>query len=309
MAKLSKKLDTSKRQLAKGQLPHRSAKKSKPSPPKVHRVKHFHLRASRSKEFIISFRKFRTAWGNRSRKYRQLVLPVFFTSTKEVAIKLQKRQPRNTTNIKKSFRWSSAVSILLILIGLSGAVYFALRVDKKPTSAPVKSFSAPAPAPGSILKRPSQTSLPASKPTRIRIPAVGIDANIIELGQAADGTLQTPDGPSDTGWYKDSPTPGEIGPSIIVGHVDWINNVAVFWKLRELKPDDSIEITRADGTVAIFKVASLKEFRQDAFPSEEVYGNIDHSGLRLITCGGTFNPQTNQYDHNTVVFASFVKST
>lgn len=149
--------------------------------------------------------------------------------------------------------------------------------------------------------------MPASKPVRLRIPAVGIDANIIELVQAADGTLETPNGPSETGWYKGSPTPGEIGPSIIVGHVDWINNVAVFWRLRELKQDDAIEVTRADGTIAAFKVASLKEFRQDSFPSEEVYGNIDHPGLRLITCSGNFNRQTYQYDQNTVVFASFVK--
>lgn len=292
----------------KGQLPHRSVKKSKPSPLKTSRVKHLHLRAGRSKEFVISFRKFRTAWGNRSRKYRQLVLPVFFTSTKEVAIKLQQRRPSKSAKTRKGFRWSTAIPVLLITIGLSGAIFFGLRVGRKPASAPVTTFSAPAPAPGSILlKKPSQESMPASKPVRLRIPAVGIDANIIELVQAADGTLETPNGPSETGWYKGSPTPGEIGPSIIVGHVDWINNVAVFWRLRELKQDDAIEVTRADGTIAAFKVASLKEFRQDSFPSEEVYGNIDHPGLRLITCSGNFNRQTYQYDQNTVVFASFVK--
>jgi hypothetical protein len=38
-----------------------------------------------------------------------------------------------------------------------------------------------------------------------------------------------------------------------------------------------------------------------------VYGNIDHAGLRLITCGGTFNRITRHYSHNTVVYAKLVE--
>jgi hypothetical protein len=38
-------------------------------------------------------------------------------------------------------------------------------------------------------------------------------------------------------WYKYSPTPGEIGPSVIVGHLDganYANMAGIFYRLREL---------------------------------------------------------------------------
>jgi sortase (surface protein transpeptidase) len=107
-----------------------------------------------------------------------------------------------------------------------------------------------------------------------------------------------------TGWYKYSPTPGELGPAIIVGHVDSYKGISVFWRLRELVPGDTIDITRADGSVAKFQVNSLQQFDQTNFPTQAIYGDINYAGLRLITCGGTFNRKTGHYDHNMVVFAS-----
>ena len=38
---------------------------------------------------------------------------------------------------------------------------------------------------------------------------------------------------------------------------------------------------------------------------QRVYGNIDHAGLRLITCGG-LDAETNVFDENVVVFADLV---
>ena len=118
----------------------------------------------------------------------------------------------------------------------------------------------------------------------------------------SDGTLQVPAGYSEVGWYRKSPTPGEIGPSVIVGHLDGPQGAAVFWRLHELIPGDSLEIVRADGNTARFEVDKVAQFSQDAFPTEEVYGDIYHSGIRLITCGGTFDRQAKRYSHNTVVY-------
>jgi LPXTG-site transpeptidase (sortase) family protein len=135
-----------------------------------------------------------------------------------------------------------------------------------------------------------------------------VNADIITVGKNADGSMETPDINShDTGWYKYGPTPGEIGPAIIVGHVDNLNGPSVFWRLGELKAGDKVEITRKDGKPVKFKVDSVQQFEQENFPAKKVYGNTDHAGLRLITCGGTFDSSTGRYTHNTVVFASVIK--
>ena len=83
-------------------------------------------------------------------------------------------------------------------------------------------------------------------------------------------------------------------------------DVAVFWRLRELVPGDTFEIDRADGSTAKFKVDAVKQVPQSNFPTEEVYGNIDFAGIRLITCGGTFNRTTRHYSDNTIVFGSLI---
>lgn len=127
------------------------------------------------------------------------------------------------------------------------------------------------------------------------------------VGKAADGTIETPPVLEwITGWYKYSPTPGQEGPAVIVGHVDNYKGISVFWKLRDIKPGDVVEVSRADGTVVKFKVDALKQFDQAAFPTKEVYGNINYAGLRLITCAGSFDPATASYNQNTVVYASMI---
>src|SRR5690606_9563165 len=100
-------------------------------------------------------------------------------------------------------------------------------------------------------------------------------------------------------------TPGELGPAIIAGHVDW-RGPAVFHELHRLVPEDEVTISRADGSVAVFRVTRVAQYPKNAFPTEEVYGDIDHAGLRLITCGGVLNRETGSHDDNIVVFAELV---
>lgn len=108
------------------------------------------------------------------------------------------------------------------------------------------------------------------------------------------------------GWYKGAPTPGELGPAIIVGHVDWAGDLGVFYNLRNLEPGDHITITRMDGSTAEFQVAQVEQFSKNEFPTNAVYGDIDHPGLRLITCGGSFDRAARSYVDNIVVFADLV---
>lgn len=144
--------------------------------------------------------------------------------------------------------------------------------------------------------------MPESQPIRLIIPSIKLDTSLINTGQQADGSIQMPTRYDVAAWYDHSPTPGGRGPAIIAGHVDNWRGLGVFWRLKELKYGDTIEVTRADGSIAKFKVMDVKQFAKNNFPSSEVYGGINYSGIRLITCGGLFNHQTGAYTDNIVVF-------
>jgi hypothetical protein len=147
--------------------------------------------------------------------------------------------------------------------------------------------------------------LQPSVPDRIRIPALHLDAALGTIGLQADGTLETPpfDKPMQADWYREGPTPGERGAAVIAGHMDTAQVAkAVFHDLKSLKKDQRIEVTRDDGSTAVFTVDQVDTFKKDAFPSQRVYGSTNDAELRLITCGGSLTADRH-WDSNVVVFA------
>ncbi|WP_242676635.1 class F sortase [Rhodococcus sp. ABRD24] len=145
-----------------------------------------------------------------------------------------------------------------------------------------------------------------ARPVRIQAPAIGLDSGLIDLGLNADGTLEVPPEGFPAGWYSGSPVPGEVGPAVVAGHVDWAGSPGVFHRLHDLLPGDAITVTRADGAQADFRVTAVEDHAKSAFPTARVYGDLDHPGLRLITCGGEFDSGASTYRDNTVVFADLV---
>lgn len=172
----------------------------------------------------------------------------------------------------------------------------------------------PGERPASPAPRPATTRgpiLPPSAPVSLSIPAIGADSSLLDLGQNADRTVQVPPlgRNSRAGWYKYSPTPGQLGPAVILGHIDSAKyGPGIFFKLGALQPGQKVTVTRADHTAAVFRIDSVAEYPKDHFPTLQVYGNIDHAGLRLITCGGSFNFSEHSYDDNIVAYASLVSS-
>ncbi len=143
-----------------------------------------------------------------------------------------------------------------------------------------------------------------SAPVHLSIPKLNLETDIVPpLGLNPDKTVSVPDSYEKVGWYSGGATPGEVGPSVILGHVDSYEGAAVFYHLGQLEPGDEVSIARADGSTAVFVVEKLERFSQDAFPTELVYGPIDYPGLRLVTCSGVFNKVAQRYSHNLVVYA------
>lgn len=148
----------------------------------------------------------------------------------------------------------------------------------------------------------------ASDPVRLTVDAIGVNTPLMELGLQADGTLEVPPDGVLAGWFTGAPTPGELGPAVIAGHVDWYGP-GIFYDLHLMAPGDLIEVERADGSTAVFSVTKVGQYPKNEFPTDAVYGAVDFAGLRLITCGGVFDPATGHYDDNIVVFAELVSST
>ncbi|MEU3778621.1 class F sortase [Streptomyces sp. NPDC032472] len=156
---------------------------------------------------------------------------------------------------------------------------------------------------GTGAGRAEPPALGRSEPQKITIPSLGLSSSLETLRQNEDGTMQTPKNPALAGWYAPGPTPGSQGPAVIAGHVTWNGASAVFEKLKTMKAGDTINVTRRDNKTVTFTVDRVAEYPKAEFPTLEVYKNLDHAGLRLVTCGGNFDPKKHYYDSNVVVFA------
>jgi hypothetical protein len=189
----------------------------------------------------------------------------------------------------------------------SAASPVAVVPSVSPTSATppgTETSAAPSPATqGPVLAR--------SVPTHLSIPSIGVESDLRQIGLDASGQIQTPPLVRDSHayWLTVSPTPGQLGPATIIGHVDSAAyGPGVFFRLGALRQRDMISVSRADGTVAVFEVERVVEYPKAQFPTHAVYGNTDNAALRLITCGGIFDPSAHSYESNIVVYASLVSS-
>ena len=217
----------------------------------------------------------------------------------------ENRDPRPTP---LRVRAGVATLLAIIAVATTGCSGQAPAAGPPPAATSGSVASSPTPTRSSGAARPpvvAAAHLARSVPVRLQIAAIGVDSRLMDLGLKADGTMQVPPSGFPAGWFTGAPTPGELGPAIIAGHVDW-KGPGVFYDLHSLKPGDRVTVTRKDGSKPVFRVTRVQQFPKDQFPTKSVYGNIDHAGLRLITCGGSFNSSTGHYEDNIVAFADLV---
>ncbi|GGI02284.1 class F sortase [Arthrobacter liuii] len=230
-----------------------------------------------------------------------------------------------TENSSRRGRLTASAAAALLLAGGITTIGLGMHAEP-PTPGPTSSVSAaPVPAappetgagPAATGSTPSAPvppapdgALPASMPVRVEVPTIGVDAALTPLGKQANGEVQTPSGEpgSPGGWYQDSPTPGQTGSAVILGHVNATNSdIGLFYRLHELTPGQTITVTRADHTAAVFTVDKVDVYHKATFPTIEVYRNADRPEVRLITCGG-YDRATREYLDNTVVYAHLTSS-
>jgi sortase (surface protein transpeptidase) len=191
-----------------------------------------------------------------------------------------------------------------VVLGLVALTIAGCGGGGRAASAPSVTHATKATAP--TTTRPAATARAVSRPVRVSIPAIGVDSSLIRLGLQADGSLQVPATGFPAGWFTGGPAPGELGPAVLAGHVDWGGSPGVFYRLRDVVAGDLITVARQDGSTVAFRVSRVAKFAKNAFPTQAVYGNLDHAGLRVITCGGAFDHRARSYVDNIVVFADLV---
>lgn len=204
-------------------------------------------------------------------------------------------------------RWIGVA--LLLTVGLAGCA--APEAEGDTAAARAASGEAPSPTPDrvssgekSLAPVRSVRSYPrVAVPVRLRIPAVGIDTTVERVGLASDGTVAPPSGWQTAGWYRKGPRPGQDGPAVIVGHVDSRQGPAVFFRLPELRPGDSVYVDRADGSSVRFRVTTQWQVPKTNFPADLVYAPTLEASLRLVTCGGDFDTSIGHYQDNIIVSA------
>jgi sortase (surface protein transpeptidase) len=174
------------------------------------------------------------------------------------------------------------------------------RVEPTSTVAPPArptTSSKPRPHPA-----PTIPALDYSAPTAINVPAIGIQSILTRLDRNPDGTVEVPTSFHTAGWYQHSVTPGQIGPTVILGHVDSTSGPGIFYRVGALHPGDTVAVTRADGKTVTFVITGVRQYSKTAFPTLDVYGNTPVPTIRLVTCGGAFDSATHHYLSNIVAF-------
>lgn len=164
--------------------------------------------------------------------------------------------------------------------------------------------TAPRPGPAATAA-PLPAALPGARPVRVDIPGLRVSAPLVGLTLDSRGRLGVPD-PADrnlAGWYRDGVPPGSPGNAIVVAHVDTPTGPAAFAGLDALPPGATVEVRRADRRIATFRVYAVQEYEKRDFPSARVYGPTKDAQLRLLTCGGAYDPSAGGYQSNVVAYA------
>lgn len=140
-------------------------------------------------------------------------------------------------------------------------------------------------------------------PTRVRVPALGLDAVVRPVGVGGERQMSLPADPRVLGWYRYGPGPGDRGSAVLAGHVDSRRyGVGPLADLQAIGVGDRVEVTTGPGRTRSYVVDSIERFDRQALPAD-VFARTGPERLRLVTCTGPYLPEAGGYQQNLVVTA------
>jgi LPXTG-site transpeptidase (sortase) family protein len=176
---------------------------------------------------------------------------------------------------------AAAVVLLAGAAAVGGLVV--LRVDPSPQRDAATTPAAPA---ATTTAAPSPDEPRGFVPERVTIDALGVDAPVLALDRADDGTQEVPERLDATGWWQGGSEVGGPGSAAIVGHTSSTGG-AVFDRLGDLEPGDRVRVDGDDGQEATFVVRRVETVPVAEFSrvAARVYARRGPSILALMTCG------------------------
>jgi LPXTG-site transpeptidase (sortase) family protein len=146
-----------------------------------------------------------------------------------------------------------------------------------------------------------------SSPVRIKIPSIGVNADVEHVGLATNGSMDVPQNPMNVAWFESGVRPGEVGSSVMNGHTGYKNGKkVVFDDLYKLKKGDKVYVIDGEGDTVTFLVRELKNYDRNADTSEVFNSGDGLSHLNLITCAGDWNAIAKTHDERLVVFTDLI---
>jgi sortase A len=140
-------------------------------------------------------------------------------------------------------------------------------------------------------------------PRNIKINKINLNAPILSVGAADDGTQMVPDDNATTSWWKYGAKPGEKGSAVIAGHYKVEDGTpGVFFRLNEVVVGDVLSVFDEMGIEQKFEVVDRKVFSVAEFPTGEIYENADTRRVNLVTCTGEYLKEKNDYSHRLVLY-------
>jgi hypothetical protein len=211
---------------------------------------------------------------------------------------------------RRLLRWAAALAAACIAAGVGAHAAGLLPVPGAAAgaggpgrTATVRATPVPSPSDDGMLAAARAIVAPAAPPTRLLVPAIGVDAQVEAVGLDAQGRMATPSGAASVAWYQPGPTPGEVGDAVIAGHLDWTTGPAVFWRLGTLRPGAAVTVVRANGSQAHFIVDGTSMMSYNA-PTDGLFTRDGPPSLTLITCAGAWDRQRGTYLQRLVVHAA-----
>lgn len=217
---------------------------------------------------------------------------------------------------RKSWFRATAMGVVALCVVAGGAYAHEARLSKSipapsQTTAQTAQDSSLTPSRDKTPDAKHRHTVPPTHPRQLKIPQLGIDANILPVGLTAEGAMDAPTTAWDAGWYSQSALPGiGSGAVLIDGHVNnAIGTPGIFFRIDSLKPGDTIQIERGDRIVLTYSVVIVEQKKIEDVDMNKMMHSVTpgKQGLNLITCGGTYSSQRKTFDERILVYAHQVK--
>ncbi|MFC0682170.1 sortase domain-bontaining protein [Lysobacter korlensis] len=148
----------------------------------------------------------------------------------------------------------------------------------------------------------SESSAP---PDRVAIPTLDLDLPVRPVGVHDDGSMEVPENPSVVGWYRFGPAPGSAkGATVLAAHVDSLRyGLGPFAQLKTLQPGAEVLVSDTAGRTITYRVEEVTRTGKADLVDAGVFDRSGTPRLHLITCGGSFHPESRTYSDNVIVTA------